>query len=280
MESEFVNETDLNFLSNIDDGSVDLVLTDPPYLISRTSGMQKHKDSGNKEQLSVQKDEDGNVIGEFDYGKRFAVATDFGKWDKEYTTEDLDKSIEQFYRILRKGGSCIIFFDIWKITPLSDLLKYYKFNKLRLIEWIKTNPMPINQKASYLSNAREIAISCVKGGKATFNSRYDKGVYRFIDSSEGFEYTDKEIENGVNEYPIYAGKDRFHPTQKSLPLFEELIEKHSNKGDVIVDPYAGSATTYVASMNKNRICLSCEPDEEYYKKSLERIKELDKARVM
>ena len=111
--------------------------------------------------------------------------------------------------------------------------------------------MPINQKASYLSNAREIAISCVKGGKATFNSKYDKGIYK---------------------YPIYAGKDRFHPTQKSLPLFEELIEKHSNKGDVIVDPYGGSATTYVASMNKNRICLSCEPDEEYYKKSLERIK--------
>ena len=251
MKSKYVKETDLNFLSTIEDGSVDLVLTDPPYLISRTSGMQKHKDSGNKKQLSVQKDEDGNVIGEFDYGKRFAVATDFGKWDKEYTTEDLDKAIEQFYRILRKGGSCIIFFDIWKIETLADLLKKHKFNKLRFIEWIKTNPMPINQKASYLSNAREIAISCVKGGKATFNSKYDKGIYK---------------------YPIYAGKDRFHPTQKSLPLFEELIEKHSNEGDLIVDPYGGSATTYVASMNKNRICLSCEPDEEYYKKSLERIK--------
>ena len=72
--------------------------------------------------------------------------------------------------------------------------------------------MPVNQNATYLSNAREMAISCVKGGKATFNSKYDKGIY---------------------EYPIYSGKDRFHPTQKSLPLFEELIKKHSNPNDIV-----------------------------------------------
>lgn len=277
MESKYVNETDLNFLSTIEDGKVDLVLTDPPYIISKTSGMQKHKDSEDEHQVSkLKKPKEVStlygkkIIDKFDHGKKFAVATDFGEWDKGYTIDDLEKVIKEFYRILRDGGSCIIFFNVWKIETLSDLLKEYKFTKLRLIEWIKTNPMPINQKATYLSNAKEMAISCVKGGKATFNSQYDRGVYRFIDSSEGFEYTD--IENGVYEYPIYAGKDRLHPTQKSLPLFEELIEKHSNEGDSIVDPYGGSATTYVASTNKNRICLSCEPDEEYYKKSLERIK--------
>ena len=100
------------------------------------------------------------------------------------------------------------FFDLWKIETLSNLLEEVNFSKLRFIEWLKTNPVPVNQKSTYLSNAREIAISCVKGSKATFNSKYDKGVY---------------------EYPIYSGKDRFHPTQKSLPLFEELIKKHSNE---------------------------------------------------
>ena len=93
----------------------------------------------------------------------------------------------------------------------------------------------------------------MKGGKATFHSEYDNGVYK---------------------YPIYAGKDRFHPTQKSLPLFEELINKHSNEGDLVVDPYGGSGTTYVASMNTNRVCLSCEPDEGFYKKSKNRIEKL------
>ena len=254
MQSRFDNSTDLELLRSIEKGSVDLVLTDPPYLISRKSGMQSHSERkpGDKGYNQVSKRiEDGKEI-EVDYGRSFAVSTDYGQWDKDYTLDDLQLAIDEFYRILRPGGSCIIFFDLWKIETLTNALS--KFSKHRLIEWLKTNPVPINSKATYLSNAREIAISCVKGGKATFNSKYDKGVY---------------------EYPIYGGKDRFHPTQKSLPLFEELIKKHSNEGDVVVDPYGGSGTTYVASLNTNRVCLSCEPNDEYYEKTERRINDND-----
>jgi len=236
-ESEYVKKTDLELLSTIESNSVDLVLTDPPYLISKKSGMQSYRDSI----------ENGGEVNE-KYGKKFAVTTEFGEWDKDYTIEDLRLSINEFYRILRKGGSCIIFFDLWKMETLKGLLS--NFSKHRIIEWIKTNPMPINQHATYLSNAREMAISCVKGGKATFNSKYDKGIY---------------------EYPIYSGKDRFHPTQKSLLLFEELIKKHSNEGDIVVDPYAGSGTTALAAKNTNRIFICGEPDEDYFEKGHERV---------
>ena len=142
-------------------------------------------------------------------------------------------------------------FDIWKIETLTKLLS--KFSKHRFIEWVKTNPVPINQYATYLSNAREIAISCVKGGKATFNSKYDKGIY---------------------EYPIYHGSDRFHPTQKSLPLFEELIKKHTNEGDLVVDPYVGSGTTALAAKNTNRLYLCGEPSDEYFQKGYNRVKKI------
>jgi len=236
IESVYVKQTDKEFLSTIENNSVDLVLTDPPYIISRKSGMDSYKKSL----------ENGGKVDE-KFGKKFAVATDFGEWDKNYTIEDLEHSINEFYRILRPGGSCIIFFDLWKLETLKNLLS--KFSKHRFVEWIKTNPMPINQYATYLSNAREIAISCVKGGKATFNSKYDNGLY---------------------EYPIYSGKDRFHPTQKSLGLFEELIEKHSNKGDIVVDPYGGSATTAVAAINTNRTYLCCEPSDDYFEKGKKR----------
>jgi len=232
MQSRFANSTDLELLRSIEKDSVDLVLTDPPYIISKDSGMQQLKNSGKSHKK---------------YGRKYATATDFGQWDKDYTIDDLQLAIDEFYRILRPGGSCIIFFDLWKIETLTNALS--KFSKHRLIEWLKTNPVPINSHATYLSNAREIAISCVKGGKATFNSKYDNGIY---------------------EYPIYNGKDRFHPTQKSLPLFEELIKKHSNEGDVVVDPYGGSATTAVACINTNRIYISGEPSEEYFQKGYNR----------
>jgi site-specific DNA-methyltransferase (adenine-specific) len=251
MKSIYVKKIDLELLKTIESGSVDLVLTDPPYIISKKSGMQSHSERkpGDEgyEQISKKKLEDGSEE-EVDYGRRFAVKTDYGQWDKDYTLDDLEKVINEFYRILRKGGSCIIFFDLWKMETLKSLLS--KFSKHRIVEWIKTNPVPINQHATYLSNAREMAISCVKGGKATFNSKYDKGIY---------------------EYPIYNGKDRFHPTQKSLPLFEELITKHSNEGDIVVDPYAGSGTTALAAKNTNRLYLCCEPSDEYFERGHERV---------
>ena len=98
---------------------------------------------------------------------------------------------------------------ILNMNPLlKELMEKYKFKQIRFIEWLKTNPMPLNQSVNYLTNCREIALLGIKKSKPTFNSKYDKGVY---------------------EYPIQTGKKgERHPTQKNLLLFEELIKKHSN----------------------------------------------------
>jgi DNA modification methylase len=117
---------------------------------------------------------------------------------------------------------------------------------------LKTNPVPINSKINYLTNSREIAIVGVKKGKPTFHSEYDKGVY---------------------EYPICHDKGRFHPTQKPLALMEDLILKHSNEGDLVVDCFAGSATTAVAAHNTGRNFVGCEIDPEYYEKSVKRLED-------
>ena len=109
MESVYVKTTDLVLLSAIENNSVDLVLTDPPYIISRKSGMQSYKDSLEK----------GGEVNE-KFGKKYAITTEFGEWDSSFTIDDLEKSINEFYRILRPGGSCIIFFDVWKIETLTN----------------------------------------------------------------------------------------------------------------------------------------------------------------
>jgi DNA modification methylase len=116
------------------------------------------------------------------------------------------------------------------------------FKQIRLIEWIKTNPVPLNQSTNYLSNSREIAVLGVKGGKPTFNSKYDNGIYK---------------------YPIQSGKYRVHPTQKNLKLFEELIKKHSNEGDLVVDPFLGGGTTAFSCKNTNRKFMGCDINENY-----------------
>ena len=273
------NQEGLQFLSGLPDESVDLVLTDPPYITSRDSGMDKWVDHVAKQDAA-----DTNLKSEQDwekfntgmdwnkffgkkkrnikklkenylkygsiYGKKYAVRTDYGKWDSEFTMEDLQLFINHFYRILKPGGTCIIFFDLWKITPLKEQLESAKFKQIRFIEWLKTNPQPINSKVNYLTNCREIALLGIKKSKPTFNSSYDKGVY---------------------EYPIQGGKDRFHPTQKNTKLFEELIKKHSNEGDTVLDCFLGSGTTAVAAINTKREFIGCELDKEYFEKTILRI---------
>ena len=124
-------------------------------------------------------------------------------------------------------------------------MEKYKFKQIRFIEWIKTNPQPRNSKVNYLTNCREIALVGIKHSKPTFNSSYDNGIYH---------------------YPLQGGKNRFHPTQKSLPLFEELIEKHSNENDIVLDTFLGSGTTALAAKNKKRKFIGSEISKEYYDK--------------
>ena len=324
------NQEGLEFLNELENNSVDLILTDPPYITSRISGMDTHYNNvkeSEKNNKNIKKESDwkkyihdilinnknllklfiknieekeewhihknifkedeytklkseintndnttNNIINTNDtkvnftdisvfetqkenyikygsiYGKKYCVKTDYGDWDSNFNMEILDQFISEFYKKLKKGGTLIIFFDIWKITSLKDILEKYKFKQIRFIEWIKTNPQPLNSKTNYLTNCREIALVAVKNGKPTFNSSYDKGIY---------------------EYPLQGGKNRFHPTQKSLALFEDLINKHSNINDLVVDPFLGSGTTAIACKNTKRKFKGCEISTEYYNKILE-----------
>jgi site-specific DNA-methyltransferase (adenine-specific) len=170
--------------------------------------------------------------------------------------EDLENFIQLYYQKLKKGGTCIIFFDLWKITPLKELMEKSGFKQIRFIEWIKTNPQPLNSKTNYLTNCREIALLGIKGSNPTFNSSYDNAIFK-----------DEETNNGdIYFYPLQGGKNRVHPTQKNLKLFEEIIKKHSNENDLVVDTFLGSGTTAFACLNTNRKFIGSELNEEYFNK--------------
>lgn len=233
LKIELLNKDCLDFLKDIPSNTIELALIDPPYEISRKTNFNSGELTG--------RDTD-----------RFRISTEFGDWDYNFTV--LYDTIQEIYRVLKKSGTLICFYDLWKITTLKDFFEKAKFKQLRFIEWIKTNPVPINSKINYLTNAREIAITGVKGSKPTFHSQYHNGVY---------------------SCPICHDKGRFHPTQKPLKLIEELIINHSNENDTILDCFAGSGTTAVACIKNNRNFIGCELNPEYCEKALKRI-ELEK----
>ena len=212
-------------LEKLEDSSVSLIIIDPPYLISKKSNFTKISDN-TPEELKV----------------KYNISIDFGEWDKGEL--NWDSLFNNFKRLLKEGGTLIIFYDVWKSSELKLFADKYKFNQHRVGCWVKTNPVPVNSKINYLSNASEYFFTFVKGKKPTFNSVYDNGFYHF---------------------PICHGKERTpHPTQKPLGLISDLVKKHSNEGDLVLDCFAGSGTTGQSCEDLNREYILIEKDKKYF----------------
>ena len=68
-------------------------------------------------------------------------------------------------------------------------------------------------------------------------------------------------------------KDRVHPTQKPIKLIEWCLNKYSDEGMTIFDPFLGSGTTAIACINTGRNFIGIEKDEDYFNLAQKRVKE-------
>lgn len=212
------------YFTYIEDSSIDLILTDPPYNISRESGFKSVKE------------------GE----QRFAIDTEF-EWDVPF---DLGALCRESYRALKRHGTAIIFYDYWKLESLAVAMKTVGFKQLRQITWRKKNPVPINSKRNYLTNAKEMAVLGVKAGLPTFNSEYDRGEYTFA-----------------------MPRNRRHQAQKPLPLIKNLICKHSDIHDTVLDPFMGSGVTAIACLEEKRDFMGCDINPKFVSEAQDWINE-------
>jgi site-specific DNA-methyltransferase (adenine-specific) len=68
-----------------------------------------------------------------------------------------------------------------------------------------------------------------------------------------------------------GGKDRIHPTQKPVKLYEWLLMNYAKEGDKILDTHLGSGSIALACHNLGFELTACELDKEYYEASIKRI---------
>lgn len=66
---------------------------------------------------------------------------------------------------------------------------------------------------------------------------------------------------------------RLHPTQKPIKLLEKLIEIFTDKDEVVIDPVAGSGSTLIAALNKERRAFGFEIKKDFYKAAMSWINE-------
>ncbi len=70
--------------------------------------------------------------------------------------------------------------------------------------------------------------------------------------------------------------DKFHPTQKPVALMEYLIKTYTNENETVLDFTCGSGSTGVAAVNLGRNFIGIEKDPQYFEIAKERIAEAER----
>ena len=71
--------------------------------------------------------------------------------------------------------------------------------------------------------------------------------------------------------PVQGQKDRVHPTQKPIKLYEWLLTNYAKQGDKILDTHLGSGSHAIACNNLGFELVGCELDTDYFEAACKRI---------
>lgn len=222
-------------MKKIKDGSVHLIITDPPYnlgnfMISRDTNLKKMRENF------------------------FASAG----WDNlEYSewVDSMDHFFAESARVMAKGGAMIIFMAAIKVETTIELAEKHGFYYKTTGIWHKLNPMPRNMNLHFVNSTETWLYFIYKKKTGTFNN---KGMllHDFIETAV--------TPAGERKY----GK---HPTQKPEALMEHFISVLSNEGECVLDPFMGSGTTGVVAKRNNRNFIGIELDKHYFAMAEQRI---------
>lgn len=195
-----------------------------------------------------------------------------------------DKLWEQYKRIIKDNGAIVLFakqpFASDLISSNRDMFRY------ELI-WEKTrtgNNMQVKKQPSAIHENIEVFYK----KQPTYNEIKFKVDEKYIDKRKSIRdsFYKSEHYKGVMKRKADDGmrhpqsilpfnsvwhKD-MHPTQKPVDLIQYLIRTYSNEGDTILDNCMGSGTTAIAAIREKRNFIGFEKSEEYWRKSMERIR--------
>lgn len=116
---------------------------------------------------------------------------------------------------------------------------------------------------------QKICSAILATGKVSHMQPYEDVIRKF-DVCKDIEFMD--VWNFKSVRP-YKGK---HPAEKPLDMLEHCINATTFEDDIVLDCFAGSGSTSIASLNCNRLSISIELEDEWFEKIRIRIKEYDK----
>lgn len=197
---------------------------------------------------------------------------------KGFFNSDHNFNIAEYFhfcnRMLKKEpkekgkAPCMIVFCAFEQIPM--VLKYaekHGFKNYIPLTFIKNYSAQVLKANMRICGATEHALVLYRDKLPKFNNgrQYDdngkviRGTGRMI-----FDWFEWKRDN-TRDYP------KVHPTQKPVSLLKQLIEIFTDKGDVVIDPVAGSGATLRAARELERSCYGFEISRDFYKKAVEQM---------
>ena len=232
----------LERMKEIPDGSVDMVLTDPPYgtTICKWDTV-----------IPIDKmwDEIWRVC------KPNAAVCLFGI--QPFTTQLISSNIKDFrycwYWEKERGTNFVNSYKM-PMKKIEDIMTFYK--KL---------PYYDSQGEKYEGGLKKITRSTKKSKTDGIEPISKVSIYTHRRKTNILKFT---RDNWVG-----PKAKRFHPTQKPVPLLKYLIETYTQEGETVLDFTMGSGSTGVACIKSNRSFIGIELDEKYFNVAKERLNE-------
>ena len=304
--NKIYNEDCLKGAERIPSGSVDLILTDPPYGNMKGAGLDGWEkcrtdwdvaldpkaihDLSNRvlrkngkmilfsqEPYTTRLITESNANGPFSYRMI---------WEKDHFANALlaNKAPVSYYEDI------LVFSKTHDREGLHPLREYFEM----VMDYIGLNLKQINSKLGHRRAEHTFYINSTQYGLCT-ESTYNELIQVFsIDKMQGFKtFTElkpidvqfkKDLPSTFNLWEGNKYKsnilkykkdyDGYHPTQKPVALLEDLIKTFSNEGDTVVDLTMGSGSTGVACKNTKRNFIGFELDETYFNIANERIEQI------
>lgn len=262
-------------IHQIDDHSIDLILTDPPYFLNGIGGFKGKEWDSSKSLLD---DETINKI-------------ESGILNKTQAKKEYLKAVENYFihmtnillPKLKVDGTLIIFNRKHNLDIINNVLKediftteewtQYPLSKEQsdphsrwyttYLEWKKTNPNQQIHKRDWSEYAL-IATNMTKS-----NSEKIAQIPQYWDDNL----------NSDNQYYAtspYNSKTIFyensnHVSPKPIALWADLIKRFTNPNDIVLDIFSGSGTTAMVSEDLNRQYIAFEYEKEQAERSLHRL---------
>lgn len=274
----------LERMKEIPDGSVDMVLTDPPYI-----GMVNQK-----------WDTVDDEVAEDFYNSVFSQIKKALRYGGRSLLFGSNKTLGFYYRnsTLLNREILVVEKDAKQVAAGRNTKQYkqhincteYVFVSTKYArEHVKSMLLDENNKLGYSSKDVNSMLGVKSNGGGMWSIYTGNNKCHQVPTQEQwlkfqqvftnlppYETFGEIFNNRVSMGNVIKGfnfnmKPRLHPTQKPVALMEYLIKTYTNEGETVLDFTMGSGTTGVACRNLNRKFIGIEMDENYFNIAKERI---------